>query len=219
MVDAALNIAAEQVIEHTAYGSLLQRAGNRGPVSAPQNVYPCSGVDEFGREDCWVAIAVATDSQWGALRTALGEPDWAMVAPLSGVEGRRAAHDVIDERLSEWCLTRTGDAIVETLWTAGVPVAKVMQPHRQAELAQLVHRRFFERVGHPVNAAASYSTLPVDLADGPHRFHRTPAPMLGEHNHEILRDLGLTNGDITALERDGVIGTAPATRGGKKVHP
>ena len=91
MVDAALNIAAEQVIEHTAYGALLQRAGNRGPVSAPQNIYQCSGIDEFGREDCWVAIAVATDSQWLALRTALGEPEWAMVAPLSGVEGRRAA--------------------------------------------------------------------------------------------------------------------------------
>ena len=31
MVDAALNIAAEQVIEHSAYGALLQRDGNRGP--------------------------------------------------------------------------------------------------------------------------------------------------------------------------------------------
>ena len=30
MIDAALNIAAEQVIEYSAYGALLQRAGNRG---------------------------------------------------------------------------------------------------------------------------------------------------------------------------------------------
>ncbi len=39
MVDAALNVAAEQVIEYSAYGSLLQRDGNRGPAAAPQNLY------------------------------------------------------------------------------------------------------------------------------------------------------------------------------------
>ena len=39
MVDAALNIAAEQVIEYSAYGALLERAGNRGPTAAPQNLY------------------------------------------------------------------------------------------------------------------------------------------------------------------------------------
>ena len=39
MVDAALNVAAEQVIEYSAYGNLLQRDGNRGPTAAPQNLY------------------------------------------------------------------------------------------------------------------------------------------------------------------------------------
>ena len=34
MVDAALNISAEQIIEHSAYGALLERAGNRGPTAA-----------------------------------------------------------------------------------------------------------------------------------------------------------------------------------------
>ncbi|HUM00577.1 MAG TPA: CoA transferase, partial [Mycobacterium sp.] len=43
MVDAAINIAAEQVIEYTAYGALLQRAGNRGPAAAPQNLYHTEG--------------------------------------------------------------------------------------------------------------------------------------------------------------------------------
>ena len=67
MVDAALNVAAEQVIEHSAYGALLERAGNRGPCAAPQNLYQAAGPDENGRDDCWVAIAVATDEQWAAL--------------------------------------------------------------------------------------------------------------------------------------------------------
>jgi crotonobetainyl-CoA:carnitine CoA-transferase CaiB-like acyl-CoA transferase len=216
MVDAALNIAAEQVIEHSAYGALLQRAGNRGPMAAPQNIYRCAGLDEFGREDCWVAIAVATDGQWEALREAIGRPEWAMAGLLADVAGRRANHDAIDERLAAWCLPRTGDDIVETLWAAGVPVAKVMQPHRQAELPQLIHRQFFEQVGHPVNVAASHSTLPVRLSSGPDQFHRGPAPLLGEHNRELLREMGLADDEIAALEDDGVIGTAPAMGGRKK---
>lgn len=61
MVDAALNVAAEQVIEYSAYGNLLHRQGNRGPTAAPQNLYRTSELDEFGRPDDWVAIAVATD--------------------------------------------------------------------------------------------------------------------------------------------------------------
>jgi crotonobetainyl-CoA:carnitine CoA-transferase CaiB-like acyl-CoA transferase len=129
---------------------------------------------------------------------------------LAHAEGRRTQHDLVDEHLAAWCLPQTGDQIIETLWAAGVPVAKVMQPHRQAELAQLGHRRFFEQVGHPVNPAAPHSTLPINLAQGPHRFHRSPAPLLGEHNHELLRDIGVTDDEISTLEDDGVIGTAPA---------
>ena len=207
MVDAALNIAAEQVIEYSAYGTLLGRDGNRGPAAAPQNIYRSNEIDEFGRDDSWVAIAVATDEQWSALCTALGDPDWAERSWDAGA--RRRHHDLIDEHLAAWCRARSGDEVVETLWPAGVPVAKVMQPHRQGELEQLTHRGFFQQVDHPVNAAAPHSTLPAVLADGPAVLHRSPAPLLGEHNHELLTELGLSAEEIAALAADGVIGTAP----------
>jgi crotonobetainyl-CoA:carnitine CoA-transferase CaiB-like acyl-CoA transferase len=216
MVDAALNIAAEQVIEYSAYGTLLQRTGNRGPTAAPQNHYRSADVDEFGRADCWVAVAVATDRQWLALRAALGSPEWAMDPELLDMAGRFASHDVIDEHLCQWCLPRSSDEIIETLWSAGVPVAKVMQPHRQLELPQLHHRRFFETVDHPVNVAAPHSTLPVNLVGGPEVFHRHPAPTLGEHNRRLLREIGVTDAEIDLLEEDGVIGTAPAMGGRRK---
>ena len=213
MVDAALNVAAEQVIEYTAYGALLHRDGNRGPAAAPQNVYRVAGVDEFGREDCWVAVAVATDQQWDALCVAIGRPAWAEDPALRHAAGRRSGHDAIDEHLSAWCSSRGGDEVVDTLCAAGVPVAKVMQPHRQTEIDQLAHRGFFERVEHPVNPTASHSTLPIRLENGPASFHRSPAPLLGEHTRALLAGLGLTDDEIRVLATDRVIGTVPGPGG------
>ncbi|OBK77708.1 CoA transferase [Mycobacterium sp. 1274761.0] len=209
MVDAALNVAAEQVVEHSAYGTLLHRQGNRGPTAAPQNLYRTGELDEFRRPDDWVAIAVASDEQWANLVAALGNPDWA-TDDLATAEARRLHHDDIDGHLSRWCEARTGDEIVHTLWDAGVPVAKVMQPHRVADLPQIVHRGFYERVDHPVNPAARHSTLPMRFSAGPKRFHRSSAPLLGQHNYEVLSGLGLGDDEIAELADRGVIGTAPA---------
>lgn len=213
MVDAALSISAEQVIEYSAYGALLERAGNRGPAAAPQNLYLSADIDEFGRLDSWVAIAVATDDQWVKLCRAIGSPSWATDPGLTTHAGRSEHHDLIDEQLAAWCQRRSRDEIVATLWDAGVPVAKVMQPHRQTELEQLAFRGFFEEVDHPVNGAARLSTVPMRCSAGPDKFHTEHAPLLGQHNRELLAGLGLSDAEIAALESDGVIGRAPAMHG------
>jgi crotonobetainyl-CoA:carnitine CoA-transferase CaiB-like acyl-CoA transferase len=210
MVEAALNVAAEQVIEHSAYGALLQRAGNRGPCAAPQNLYRAAGPDEHGRDDSWVAIAVATDEQWLALRRALGEPDWAADSALTTESERVREQDRIDAHLQGLCRARPADDIVECLWAAGVPVGKVMQPHQQTELPPLQSRGFFEEVDHPVIGRSRYSTLPMRLSCAPHPLHERHAPLHGEHTAELLGELGLTPSEIHALEVDGVIGSSLA---------
>ncbi len=206
MVDAALNVAAEQAIEFSAYGARLGRDGDRGPTAAPQNLYKVAGPDEHGRDDGWVAIAVATDEQWVSLCQVLGKSEWAADPALASLAGRRREHDHIDTVLGEWCRARSADEIVELLWGAGVPVGKVMQPHCQPELPQLDARRFFEEVDHPVIGSSRYSTLPMRFSRGPERVHERHAPLLGEHNGELLDELGLTPTEIDKLEADGVIG-------------
>jgi crotonobetainyl-CoA:carnitine CoA-transferase CaiB-like acyl-CoA transferase len=210
MVDAALNITAEQVVEHSAYGALLTRTGNRGPCAAPQSLYQTAGVDEYGRDDCWVAIAVATDEQWVSLRCALGEPEWAADRALATAAGRVRDHDRIDAFLGEWCRARSADEIVERLWDAGVPVGKVMQPHRQTDLVQLQARKFFEELDHPLIGPSRYSTLPMRFSRVPGGLHVRHAPLLGEHNAELLEALGLSPSEIDALEADGIIGRSLA---------
>ncbi len=212
MVDAAINVAAEQVIEYSAYGARLERDGNRGPTAAPQNLYRTADPADPGGDgtrDSWVAISVTTDEEWQALRTALGQPEWAMEPTLLTVPGRREQHDLIDAHLSAWCDGRRGDEIVECLWDAGVPVAHVLQPHQQGELLPLRFRGFFESVDHPVAGTARHATLPIRFSRGPERFHVRHAPRFGEHTHATLAAIGFTDDEVAALEADHVIGTAP----------
>jgi crotonobetainyl-CoA:carnitine CoA-transferase CaiB-like acyl-CoA transferase len=211
MVDAAVNVAAEQAIEFSAYGALLGRAGNRGPTAAPQNLYKTAGPDEHGRDDSWVAIAVATDEQWRSLCQVVDQPAWAADAALATRAGRMDEHDRIDDALGEWCRARSADDVVELLWAADVPVGKVMQPHCQPDLPQLESRRFFEELDHPVIGPSRYSTLPMRFSRGPDRVHERHAPLLGEHNEELLRALGLSRAEIEVLEADGIIGGTLAT--------
>ncbi len=211
MVDAALNVAAEQVIEYSAYGALLTRQGNRGPTAAPQNLYKVAKPDENARDDSWVAIAVATDEHWRALRAALGEPPWATTTEFETASGRRGAQDEIDAHLAEWCRDKQADDIVSRLAAAGVPVAGVTQPHQQPDLPPFQSRRFFEEVKHPVIGNSRYSTLPIRFERGPERWHTRHAPLLGEHNRELLGQLGLTSEDIDALEAEGIIGESLVT--------
>ena len=189
MIDAALSISAEQVIEHSAYGVLLERAGNRGPAAAPQNLYECADLDQYGRDLNRVAVAVATDEQWTSLRRALGDPAWASDPALATHAGRVAAHDEIDRHLQAWCGFLTADEVVEALWAAGVPVARVMFPHDQPDLPPMQSRGFFEELDHPVAGPARYSTLPFRIAGLPDRIHGRPAPLLGEHTEELLTTL------------------------------
>jgi len=219
MVDAAINITAEQVIEYTAYGSLLERNGNRGPTATPQNLYRTADTDEQGGRDSWVAIAVETDEQWTRLTDALDRPGWAGDTKLTTAPGRAEHHDLIDRHLAAWCEQRRADEIVELLWPAGVPVAKVMQPHHQGDLPQLQARRFFEVVDHPVSGAARHSTLPMRFSAGPTRLHRRHAPLLGQHNVELLGDLGFTDEEISELESQGVTGRTPAGAAPTKARP
>ena len=199
MVDAAINVAAEQVIEYSAYGALLERDGNRGPTAAPQNLYRTNEIDEFGRADCWVAVAVATDEQWAGLCEALGTAGLGD-RPRAGHRGGPARPSRHHRRAPRRVVRgRTGDDIVDTLWDHGVPVAKVLQPHRQTEIPQLAARGFFEDVGHPVNARTPHSTLPFTFSRGPERVHVQPAPLLGQHNHELLSELGLTDEEIARV--------------------
>lgn len=208
MIDAGLNIAAEQIIEYSANGVLLQRAGNRGPVAAPQNLYQSDELDENGNDDVWVALAVTKDEQWSALCAAVGESALADER-FATVAGRREHHDEIDALLTPWFRERGADEAVDLLWGAGVPVARAMLPHHQPQVPQFGARRFHEEVEHPVIGKYRQSTLPFRWRGAPEQLTHRHAPLLGEHNEEILAALGVGAETLARLESAGVIGSEP----------
>lgn len=207
MIGAALNIAAEQVVEYSTSGHLMMRDGNRGMAAAPQGLYLSAGTDEFDRMNSWVAIAVETEQQWSALRGVI--PDVDPDGALNDMHTRRKRHDDIDAAIITWCATRSAEDIVEQLWSVGVPVGKVIAPHSQGELAQLQARRFFETIEHPVLGEARYDTFGARFSAGPYQYNRSPAPTFGQHNAVILAGLGCDEDELATLEEQGVIGTTP----------
>lgn len=202
MVEGALNAAAEMSIEWSAYGIELGRDGNRGPEGAPQNVYACAGSER------WLALAVTDDLQWSALKTLLGRPAWAEDAELASHAGRRRKHGVIDEALSRWAAERELEAAVTELLAVGIPAAPVWDGRIQSRHPQFVARGFYEELDHPVVGTHPYSRPPFRFATVD-RWNRKAAPTMGQHNHEILGELGLDEEAIAALEREEVIGTRP----------
>jgi crotonobetainyl-CoA:carnitine CoA-transferase CaiB-like acyl-CoA transferase len=207
MIESALNAAAEQVIAWTARGELLQREGNRSAHAAPQGLYACAGHDAL-RTPRWLALSVETDAQWLALLGVLGSPDWAAGLRDASLAERRASHDELDAALRPYFAARELEACVARLVAAGVPAAAVQDARFLSDHPQIVARGFCERVPHPVIGNPPLMTVPFRYASVARWLHRA-APTIGQHNHELLRELGYGDAEIAAFEAEKVIGTRP----------
>jgi crotonobetainyl-CoA:carnitine CoA-transferase CaiB-like acyl-CoA transferase len=203
LFETALNIAAEPIIEWSAYGNLLSRDGNRDPRFAPQGVYACAG------PEAWLALSVTDDPQWAALCAVVGWDDLAGDPQLATLEGRRRAQDDLDQRLAAWAQGMDLTEAVAALVAAGVAAAPAIDPRVTSTQPQMAARGFFEEVDHPVAGRHLVPTMPFRMT-GVDRWIRRPAPTLGQHNDEILRGVAeCSDAELADLARDGVTGTRP----------
>ncbi|HTU29550.1 MAG TPA: CoA transferase [Solirubrobacteraceae bacterium] len=201
MAEAALNVAAEIVLEYEVYGETLQRNGNRGPA-ALQGVYRCSDDDGF------VAIAIENDAHWTRLCELLD--DRSLMDDYADATHRRAGADDIDERILAWTVGYSRDRAFELLAGAGIPAAPVVNQF-VGTVDHLRDRRFPESFSHRVVGEHRVLGIPFRLASrGEESWMRRPAPTLGEHNDEVFMSLlGRSAGELRDREAAGVIGNRP----------
>jgi benzylsuccinate CoA-transferase BbsF subunit len=187
--------------------SPYRRLGNAHHAMSPHGCYRCAGDDE------WVTIAVGSDEEWRALTVAIGKPELASDPRFADAVSRWRHRKALDDVLAAWTVGRDKTHVMHQLQQAGVPAGAVMKapdlladPHLQA-------RGYFEWLDHP----AEWEGVGCRPFPGrPYQFSKTPGSItsvatLGQHNREILGGLlGLTESEIDELEKQQVIGTAPA---------
>jgi len=201
--ESATCMLGEAVLGYALSGQVPARMGNRHPVHAPHGCYPCQG------EDQWVAVAVSTEEEWRGLAAALGRPELLGDARFASEAARREHHDELDRIIEAWTRQRTHFEAMASLQEAGVPAGAVLNAAELISNEQLRARGFFLGIKHPETGLRLHCGLPFRLSDTAAPSLR-PAPCLGQHNREILRDvLGMNEGQIAVLEEEGAIGTEP----------
>lgn len=168
---------------------------------APHNVYPCAGSDR------WIAIAVANDAEWAAMKQVMGVPTWAQDARFDTVEGRWQHRHELDRNIAGWTATQDNLVLMRSLQAQGVCAGAAMTAADLVEDPHLKQRGFLQQL----ERAGGMRTY----AGRPFRIPRIPIAIrhvatLGEHNEAVLREVaGLTSQEIRALESDGVIANRP----------
>ncbi len=190
----------EEMIAAQLRGQAAPRLGNRHSDRAPQGCYACAG------EDQWLAISVTSDEEWQSLCGAAG------LAPELfdlGLSARWERHDEIDAALASWCSSRRADELMELLQSRGVIAGTVSDARRLVEDPHLEEGDFWVESDHRSVGLRRYPGLPIRFSATPASYRRG-APCLGEHNREVLAEiLGLSDGEIDALEAEGVLAKKP----------
>ena len=205
MIDLAAGLVVEQVLEQSVYGHLMARQGNRQPGLAHQGVYACLEADQ------WVAVRVASDEEWRSLRAALGSPVWALDHGLDTTDGRSERAEELDTELGSWFAGQSQKDALSVVRAAGVGAEPVVHSYDVDLDEQMNARAYWEEVSHPVVGPKRFPGWPMRHAVRTVPWFRLPAPLLGEHNDEVLESVGVRHGERERLRADGVIGTRPAT--------
>jgi benzylsuccinate CoA-transferase BbsF subunit len=174
--------------------------GNDRPPCAPNEVFPCSGSDQ------WVAISVETGDQWLALCRVLGATTLAADTPLRSRwhrwQRRTELYRVLCSHTREFDAAR----LERELHAAGIAASRSASITEHLRDEQLNARGFWRYVTHPVIGPQKIGTLPFRMQP-PLPSSERGGPLLGEHTDEVLAEwVNLEGGDISALREQGALG-------------
>ena len=179
------------------------RSGAHSWYASPAGVFK-------GRQRYFILIA-PLEQHWSKLCEAMGRPDMARDPRFTDNETRMKNQEALVDTIEGWIRSQpSDDAALEILKAHHVPVAPILSvpealqhPHlRQRGTVRTVHDRLLGDLEVP-GFALRFSDFPAPL--------ELQAPLLGEHNAEILTEwLGYSPDQIRELERRGILRSGPA---------
>jgi benzylsuccinate CoA-transferase BbsE subunit len=199
-VDASVQ-ASMALHEHVAFnfsaeGRVMKRAGSQHQHNAPANLFQC--------KNGWISLFV-TQTHWPLLLKVWPDHDPALDDPKWINSNLRRQHaDYINAQVTSFTQRFLKEDLAELMQKNGIPGLPVNSPADFMKDPHILARGFFADVTHPVMGSFVQPGVPF-MVDG-QRPRRSSAPLLGQHNDEILRgELGLSVNDMAVLAAERVI--------------
>jgi len=197
LYEAVFNCMESLLPEHSAFGVVREPAGSALPGIAPSNAYRCA-------DGGYALIAGNGDSIFRRLMSAIGRDDLGQDPALAGNAGRVTRVAEIDAAIGAWAAQRSVTQVLEALDAAAVPAGRIYtvadiaaDPHYQA-------RGMLDSVTLPDGSRLAVPGVVPKLSRTP-GGHRRNAPALGQDSDAVLREIGLTGEQISALRARGIV--------------
>jgi crotonobetainyl-CoA:carnitine CoA-transferase CaiB-like acyl-CoA transferase len=190
MVNGMVSMLAYLATEYFSTGAAPERTGNDHAIVSPYGLFSTSTGD--------IAVAPATNEIMQKFMRALDLPDVLERPEFKTPELRRQNRSQINQLVNAQMAGQTQDYWIEKLNAAGVPAGKVQTIPEVFADPQIAAQDMVLEVEHPGRGVIKMVGFPVKLSDTP-CVVRHPAPELGAHTAEVLKEIGVDDTTIADL--------------------
>jgi len=176
-----------------------KRMGPRSTLTSPHGVFPTG--------DGHVVLHVM-QAQWPGFCRAIDRADLIADERFADLSDRHRHRDELNAIIEAWTSARSSDAALAAWEAERVPCAPVLAPHEAIDHPYFTARGMVRLVDDPVIGPLHIPGNPLRMSAQPEEPVLT-APTLGEHNGAILRELGIDDDRIAAMEAAGVLASGP----------